>query len=241
VTGEIPSVRSYDPRLPGELDPVFSRALAKEPTWRFRSGAEFVAALRAAFDRAAGATAVLSPARTPQRGPSPRLLVLAAALILAGIAGAVAAALLSRSDTPKTLPPARPSVSVRTVTETTPASTIVTTATAPTTSAAPQSSDPNALNDQAYQDMQQQNYAAALPLLQQAVQELQGQSSTVAGYANYNLGVTLIALGQCDEAMQYLEAAQQIEPDRHEVHDAMKAARQCSSGPGKGNGNGNGG
>jgi TolA-binding protein len=122
---------------------------------------------------------------------------------------------------------------VRTVTETTPASTVVTTAPPPTTSTTPQqSSDPAALNDQAYGLMQQQNYAAALPLLQQAVQELQGQSSPVAGYANYNLGVTLIALGQCDSAMQYLDAASRIEPGRHEVHDAMKAARRCSGGNG---------
>src|SRR5262249_6405446 len=132
---------------------------------------------------------------------------------------------------PKALPPARPSVSIRTVTETTPASTVVTTA----PSTAPQSTDPAALNDQAYQLMQQQNYAAALPLLQQAVQELQGQSSTVAGYANYNLGVTLVALGQCDAAMPYLDAARHIEPGRHEVHDAMKAAKNCSGGNGNGN------
>lgn len=89
-----------------------------------------------------------------------------------------------------------------------------------------------ALNDQAYELMQQHNYAAALPLLQQAVQDLQGQSSAVAGYANYNLGITLIALGQCDSAIQYLDAARHIEPGRHEVHDAMKVARNCSGGNG---------
>jgi len=238
VSGEVPSVQSFDPRLPHELDSVFARALAKEPTWRFQSGAEFVAALRAAFDHAAGATAIVGAPprhRTSYRGPSPKLLVLAAVLILAGIAGAIAAAIVSNDHGSKALPPARPSVSIRTVTETTPASTVVTTAQAPTTSATSttaQSSDPGVLNDQAYELMKQHNYTAALPLLQQAVQELQGQSSTVAGYANYNLGVTLIALGQCDSALQYLQAAQHIEPDRHEVHDAMKAAHHCSAGNG---------
>jgi len=235
VSGAVPSVQSFNPRLPRELDSVFERALSKEPTWRFGSAAEFVAALRAAFDRAAGATAIAAPVRVPaRRGPSPKLLVLAAALILAGIAGAIAAALVSNGNDPKALPPARPSVSVRTVTETTPASTVVTTAPPPTTTASttPQSSDPTALNDQAYQLMQQHDYSAALPLLQEAVQELQGQSSTVAGYANYNLGVTLIALGQCDQALQYLDAARHIEPERHEVHDAMKVARNCTGGNG---------
>jgi eukaryotic-like serine/threonine-protein kinase len=237
VNADVPSVRSFSRRLPRELDAVFGRALSKEPAGRFTSGAEFVAALRAAFDHAAGATAIVAAPAPRRRGPSPKLLVLAAALILAGIAGAIAAALVSNDHGSKALPPARPSVSIRTVTETTPGSTIVTTAqaptTAPTTNTTPQqSSDPTALNDQAYELMKQHNYAAALPLLQQAVQELQGQSSTVAGYANYNLGVTLIALGQCDSAMQYLDAAQQIEPERHEVHDAMKAARKCSGGNG---------
>ena len=234
VSGAVPSVQSFDRRLPRELDSVFARALSKEPTWRFGSGAEFVAALRAALDRPAGATAtIVPPARVPgRRGPSPKLLVLAAALILAGIAGAVAAALVSSDHSPKALPPAGPSVSIRTVTQTTPASTVVTTATAPTTSTTPQSSDPTTLNDQAYQLMQQHDYAAALPLLQQAVQELQGQSSTVAGYANYNLGVTLIALGLCDQAKPYLDVAQHIEPGRHEVHDAKKAAHNCSGGNG---------
>jgi eukaryotic-like serine/threonine-protein kinase len=229
VNADVPSVQTFSPRLPHELDAVFGRALSKEPTWRFSSGAEFVAALRAAFDHAAGETAIVAAPR--RRGPSPKLLVLAAALILAGIAGAIAAAVLSGDHGSKALPPARPSVSVRTVTETTPGSTVVTTAEAPTTQP---SSDPTALNDQAYELMKQQNYTAALPLLQQAVQELQGDTSTVAGYANYNLGITLIAVGKCDEAQQYLQAAQHIEPDRHEVHDAMKAAHKCSGGKGNG-------
>ncbi|HEX6787964.1 MAG TPA: protein kinase [Gaiellaceae bacterium] len=233
VNDEAPSVQVFNRRLPRELDAVFARALAKEPTWRFTSGAEFVAALRGAFDHAAGATAIAAPVRRPpRRGPSPKLLVLAATLILAGIAGAVAAALVSdhKSSAP---PPTRPSVSIRTVTETTPGSTVVTTAQAAPT----QSNDPTSLNNQAYELMKQQNYEAALPLLQQAVQELQGQSSPVAGYANYNLGLTLIALGQCDSAMQYLDAARHIEPDRHEVHDAMKAAQKCGGGNDNGNGN----
>ncbi len=79
---------------------------------------------------------------------------------------------------------------------------------------------------------------AALPLLQQAVQELQGQSSITAGYANYNLGVTLIALGRCADAVPYLQTARQIEPGRHEVHDALKAAQHCGGGDGNGNGGG---
>ena len=76
--------------------------------------------------------------------------------------------------------------------------------------------------------MQQGNYAAALPLLQQAVQDLQENPvEPTAGYANYNLGVTLMQLGLCDEAGQYLETAKKLEPARHEVEDALKQAHHC--------------
>jgi tetratricopeptide (TPR) repeat protein len=80
--------------------------------------------------------------------------------------------------------------------------------------------------------MKQQNYQAALPLLQQAVQQLRGGTDLTTAYANYNLGVTLIALGHCSEAMPYLEVARQIEPGRHEVHDAIKVAHKCGGGNG---------
>jgi hypothetical protein len=42
-----------------------------------------------------------------------------------------------------------------------------------------------------------------------------------------HLGVTLITLSQGDSAMQFLDAARHTEPDRQEVHDAMKVARNC--------------
>src|SRR5438045_3064178 len=69
--------------LPCELDPVFSKALAKDPTQRFDSAAEFVAALRAALADAAGATrafpvapAPARPMRQPRTSAWPGLLVL---------------------------------------------------------------------------------------------------------------------------------------------------------------------
>ena len=43
-----------------------------------------------------------------------------------------------------------------------------------------------------------------------------------------DLGVTLLELGRCGEAMQYLEVSRSLEPQRHEVHDALKDARHCS-------------
>ena len=239
VTGVVPPVRELNPSLPSELDAVFAKALAKDPAYRFGSAAEFVAALRHSLEEAAGATGIIAPAPTrqlPPRARPPRrarpgwLLPLLGLLLAAGAGGGIAGAMLSGGSN-KALPPARPSVSVKTVTAE--GTTVVTTAPAapPTTSS---SSDPVALNDQAWSLMKQQNYAAALPLLQQAVQQLQGGTDLTTAYANYNLGVTLIALGRCSEAMPYLEVARQIEPSRHEVHDALKVAQKC----GKGNGNG---
>ena len=233
VTGVVPPVRELNPSLPSELDAVFAKALAKDPKYRFGSAAEFVAALRHSLDEAAGATAIVAPARTrtaPTRQLPPRrrarpawLLPLLGLLLAAGAGGGIAGALLTGGSS-KALPPARPSVSVKTVTAE--GTTVVTTASPPTTLSA----DPVALNDQAWSLMNQGNYQAALPLLQQAVQALQGGTDLNTAHANYNLGVTLIALGQCSQAMPYLEVARQIEPDRHEVHDALKAAQKCGQG-----------
>jgi len=248
VTGEVPPVRSLDPSLPDELDRVFARALAKDPALRYDSAAEFVAALRAALENAAGPTGIVAPPSVtrplPRRRPPRRrrevrwLLPLLGLLLAAGAGGGIAGALLSGGDK-KTLPPARPSVSVKTVTQ--PGTTVVTTAPAPppptttptTTAAAPSTSDPHALNDQAYEYMKQGNYTAALPLLQQAVQQLGGNSGDIyTGYANYNLGVTLIALGRCDEAIPYLETSKHLQPGRHEIQDAIKQAHRCRGGDG---------
>jgi eukaryotic-like serine/threonine-protein kinase len=249
VTGPIPSVCDVNPDVPCELDPVFERALAKHPRERYGSAAELVAALRGALDDAAGATRAL-PARPPtsparSRGPRRRpawLVPALAGLLLAGIGTGVGVAVSggggSGSDTkavqPKAVQP-KVSISVRTVTQ--PGTTVVTTAPAttaspPTTAPPPTTSlsgsDPYALNNQAYALMQQGDYEGALPLLQNAVGRLQGRSDLGTAYAEYNLGVTLINLGHCSDAIQYLEASRAIQPQRREVKDALKQARGCS-------------
>ena len=181
---------------------------------------------------AAGATEViasLQAAPTRQLPPRARpawLLPLLGLLLAAGAGGGIAGALLAGGSGKQ----------VQTVTAKRTTTSVAHT-TAPPTQTAP-STSPAALNNQAWSLMQQHNYVAALPLLQQAVQELQGGSDLTTAYANYNLGATLIALGHCSEAVPYLEVARQIEPGRHEVHDALKVAQRCSGGSGNGNGNG---
>ena len=77
--------------------------------------------------------------------------------------------------------------------------------------------------------MQQGRYSEALPLLQQAVPALAntGPADPAEGYANYNLGYTLVQLGRCSEGQTYLEHAQALEPDRKEVHKALDEAKHC--------------
>jgi len=185
VTGEVPPVRGVNPTLPRELDAVFAKALAKDPADRYGSCAELVAALRGSLEEAAGATAITAPVlprAAAVRGTPQWLWPAAALLALAAIGGGSAAALLGSGGGGH--PHAQPSVSVKTVTQ--PGTTVVTTApaaaptttaastTATTTAAAP-ASDPHALNDRAWALMQQGDYASALPLLQQAVQEREAQ------------------------------------------------------------------
>jgi serine/threonine-protein kinase len=233
VTSEVPSVCDVNPDAPCELDPVFEKALAKDPRDRFTSGAELVAALRASLDQAAGVTRIVPRAAPVRRRRSP----LVPALVLLGLAlvgATVAFALTRNGGAPRaSSPPRTVRVTVngpgRTV-----ISTVVTTQQAPTTSATTTSSpgsaggNPVAENDQAWRLMQRGDFPDALPLLQDAVQQLQGQDDTLAGYANFNLGYTLVRLGQCSQAIPYLETARSIEPQRHEVHDALRQAQHCA-------------
>jgi Tfp pilus assembly protein PilF len=77
--------------------------------------------------------------------------------------------------------------------------------------------------------MQRGDWSSALPLLQAAVRGLAGvgPSDPYEGYANYNLGYTLVQLGQCSQAMTYLQRADRLEPGNHDVHTALDRARRC--------------
>jgi hypothetical protein len=89
--------------------------------------------------------------------------------------------------------------------------------------------DPHTLNDRAWTLMQQGSYSAALPLLRRTVRGLRGTgpADPVEGYANYNLGFTLLQLGSCTDARTYLDQARRLEPDRHEVDRALDDVDRC--------------
>ena len=71
------------------------------------------------------------------------------------------------------------------------------------------------------------DYNSALPLLQDAAAQLQGQGNLAEAYTDYNLGFTLMQLGNCSDALTWLERSRALQPSRKEVKDAIKQARSC--------------
>jgi len=257
VNEPVPRIHRVQPELPATLDPVFQRALAKDPAHRYPTAAEFVAELRGALHEDAGTTGWILPAApvptaiTAVRGPAtaatlppqgesrtprtPRLvplLVLLGVLLVAGIAAAFAA---TRSSTPQRKVSRPKAVTVvRTVTK--PGRTIEQTVTAPapppattpaTSPTAPTGSTGAALNGEGYAKMQAGDYRGALPLLEQAVQRLEGTGSLAEAYADYNLAYTHYQLGRCTDVLALLNHSQQIQGPRTEItalrRDAQKA------------------
>lgn len=220
VQAPVPSISTANHDLPRAFDPIFTRALAKEPGARYPTAAEFVGELQRALEDDAGSTWVVPGQAVPlppTRRRIPVALILVAIVIaLAGIAAAVIA---TRGDsTPKVL--------VRTVTR--PGTTVERTiTTAPQTTQATQPSTNGAsLNNAGFAKMQARDYNGALPLLEQAVSALQGTGSLDEAYADYNLAYTRFALGNCDGVTDLLDRSQQIQGHRKEIdhlrHDARK-------------------
>jgi serine/threonine protein kinase len=212
VSEPVPAV-SQRSDLPVALDAVFERALAKRPEDRYATGAEFVAALRQAFDAAAGKTRAFTvppPAVTSRVRRNPVWPLVAAGVGAVVVAAVVLAVILS-GNSPTThagnATPHKP-----------PAGAVVA-----------RTPDPHSLNDQAWALMKRGRYASALPLLQRAVPGLEGAgpADPYEGFANYNLGYTLLQLGRCADAQPYLQSAQRLEPERSEVESALASVGQC--------------
>jgi eukaryotic-like serine/threonine-protein kinase len=252
VSAPVPSVCDRS-ALPCELDPVFERALAKDPADRYPTAGEFVAALRGAFADAAGATSeipVVPPptaATTPLRraeevryAPAPlppparSAWPLLAALLLAGvIGGALLAYFVTRGGDGK---PAKVVTRIQRVTTQGRVTTVekqvtVTTAAAPPSTpapAAPSGQSGESLNDAGYAKMQAGDYTGALPLLEQAVQKLQGTGKLYEAYASYNLAYTRFQLGNCDGVLALLDRAESIEGRKSAIDRLRRdAQRSC--------------
>jgi hypothetical protein len=75
--------------------------------------------------------------------------------------------------------------------------------------------------------MRARDYTGALPLLEQAVSQLQGSGALDEAYADYNLAFTRLALGNCSGVLELLDNSQRIQGHRKEIdrlrHDARRS------------------
>jgi serine/threonine protein kinase len=238
VNASIPSV-SAATGLPRELDAVFERALAKDPARRYPTSTGFAAALRAAFADAAGSTRQMSPvavlplapARPPRRARTPRAAArprvwpwLVALLVLGAVAGALLAYALTRNDQPST----RTTIVTHTQRVTTQGTTVEKTVTSTTSPTAPSGSGASgaALNNAGYAKMRAGDYTGALPLLERAVQKLQGTRSLDEAYADYNLAYTRYHLGNCDGVLALLDRSESIQGQRGAIDSLRQQAEE---------------
>ena len=249
----VPSISQANAALPRGLDPVFERALAKDPDARFPNTGEFVAALRDAFDAEAGQTRTVRPAAPPpvaptrplpppRPAPQPRdgrplgpagivLVVLALALLGGGIAYA-----LTRDDDDSGAEQPGGRTIVTTLLTTAPGTTervtVTTQAEQPTTTAAeeppPQGADGVALTDQSTSLLNEGRYEEALPVAQRALAALAGSGELYEAYANYNVGKALLELGRCAEAIPYFDRSEQIQGERQEITRDRATAQDCA-------------
>jgi eukaryotic-like serine/threonine-protein kinase len=232
----IAHVNAPVPSLSWELDPVFQRALAKDPAARYASAGEFVDALRAALEPDT-ATTVLASAPPPPRSRGRlgwlawvglgalALLLLGGGLALAGVFGGDDPPTTTTIVSSETI--TQPGTTVTTEVTTTAEATTETTAT--TETAAPPEADGVALTDQATELLRQGRWAEAEAVARQAVAALHGSGELYEAYANYNLALALVEQGRCEEALPYLDRSEQIQGSRKEI---TKAREKCEGGEG---------
>ena len=228
VNAPVPSI-SAEGGLPPGLDPVFRRALAKEPAARYATAADFVVSLREALRQEATTTVRQQVPTAPPGGRRGRLvwggLALLAALLLGG--GLAVAAVLGDGD-PQTTTVVeqqtitQPGTTVTTqVTTTAPATTATTAPTEPTTPIPPGASGVE-LTDMATQLLREGKWEEAEAVARQAVIQLDGSGELYEAYANFNLGLALVEQDRCDEALPYLDRSEEIQGKRKEIREARK-------------------
>jgi serine/threonine-protein kinase len=247
VSAPVPSISEHSD-LPRELDPVFAKALAKDPGERYETAGDFVAELRAALAEAAGSTRALPfaapvPPATGDMGPPPGRRsaavwpVFAVVLVLGAIAGALLAYFLTGGGGSDAQQGATVLTRERTVTSpggvTTVERPVTVTTTAPsTTTEPPTSQSPGsgisgaALNNAGYIRMRLGDYEGALPLLERAVERLQGSGSLEEAYASYNLAYTRFRLGSCDGVLDLLDRSESIQGHRSEIDSLRQQAEE---------------
>lgn len=197
------------PSLSPELDPVFQRALAKDPAHRYQTAGAFVADLRRALEP--------RPAPETRR---PRSVVIWALLLFALglLGGGLALAYVFGGEEE----PARTVLQRETVT--TGGETVTTRETVTTQ---PEPPPPPAagksgiqLTDEATALLGAGKWVEAEVVARQAVGKLKGSGELYEAYAEYDLGRALAEQGKCPEALQHLNRSEQLQGRRGEIDDA---------------------
>jgi eukaryotic-like serine/threonine-protein kinase len=214
--------------LPPALDPVFRRALEKDPAARYPLSVDFVGDLREGLHQAAATTMrqdVLAPPARPVERRSRLIWVVPAVLAAMLLSGGLALAGVFGEGEPQTTTVVRsetitqPGTTVTTqVTTTAPA----TTATTAPTPAAPPAANGVELTDQATQLLREERWPEAEAAARQAVAALAGSGELYEAYANYDLGRALVEQGRCEEAVPYLDRSEEIQGNRKEIRDARR-------------------
>ncbi len=236
---EIPSATALDPSLPAGVDEVFRIALAKEPEARPANALALVSMLRGALAEEESAAAPAptrvyaaepAPARPAAAEPRPvyrtrprrGVLLVAAAAALLLVLGFLAAAVIRSGDDFRS-----------TASQGRTRSTVTTTSSASTSQASSTSPAAAVLNARGFARMQAGDYAAALPLLRQAVLASNGSGTLTEAYASYNLAYSRFAVGRCDGVTALLDRSQRIQGSRRELDDLRARWRERCGGGGR--------
>jgi eukaryotic-like serine/threonine-protein kinase len=215
------------PPISPQLDPVFRRALSKDPQERFETASDFVAALREALEGGVATTRV--PPAADRRSPWPLVAAIVAAALLAG--AGLAALFTNTGDQQQAVQTTSTGTAVAPPPPQPPRPP------PPPPPPLPPAPDGRSLTDQATALLRAGDAAGAERLARRAVAALAGSGLTYEAYAEYDLGAALAQLGQCDEALQHLERSRQLQSNRPEIREAEKL---CRRGHGQGQGRGNG-
>jgi hypothetical protein len=207
-----PKLTKASPELPAALEPVLAKALSKSPLDRYATCGELVTEARAAAQE-----------RRVSRGGralSLALLALAGALgagVAAGITLLAAGGTTTETTTVVEKPPPPPVALDDLLLD---------------------SEDGRTLNDAAFYLMGADQYARALPFARKAVRYT-APGSVTRGYATFNLGLSLLKTGRCDEALLHLKRALKIEAKdqwpfiRPRIKQAQRCVQRGASAPGQ--------
>jgi predicted Ser/Thr protein kinase len=221
VNAPVPAISELG--VPPELDPVFKRALSKDPRARYGSAADFVAAIRDALRHAAGATGELAtveeqahvPGERP-RWPLPAAVALGALGLLA--AGLAMAGVIGGGDEPRTRTVVQ--VTTRQGEQTTVERTVTQPEPPPPAPPAASSKSGTQLTDEATSLLGQGRWSEAEAVARQALAKLRGSGELYEAYAEYDLGRALAEQGKCPEALQHLARSERLQGHRSQIDDA---------------------